>query len=105
MTGDALRRVRVVLPYHLRNLARVGNEVELEIAGPVTVRSVVDAVEARYPMLMGTIRDHDTKQRRPFLRFFACKEDWSHESIDAELPKEVAEGREPLLIVGAIAGG
>ena len=105
MSGDALRRVRVVLPYHLRNLARVGNEIELEIAGPVTVRSVVDAVEARYPMLLGTIRDHDTKQRRPFLRFFACKEDWSHESIDAELPKEVAEGREPLLIVGAIAGG
>jgi hypothetical protein len=105
MSGDALRRVRVVLPYHLRNLARVGNEIELEIAGPVTVRSVVDAVEARYPMLLGTIRDHDTKQRRPFLRFFACKEDWSHEPIDAELPNEVAEGREPLLIVGAIAGG
>jgi len=105
MSGDALRRVRVVLPYHLRNLARVGNEIELEIAGPVTVRSVVDAVEARYPMLLGTIRDHDTKQRRPFLRFFACKEDWSHEPIDAELPNEVGEGREPLLIVGAIAGG
>ena len=105
MTGDGVRCVRVVLPYHLRNLAGVGNEVELEIAGPVTVRSVVDAVEARYPVLMGTIRDHETRQRRPFLRFFACKEDWSHESIDAALPAEVAEGKEPLLIVGAIAGG
>ncbi len=105
MSGDGLRRVRVVLPYHLRNLARVGNEIELEIAGPVTVRTVVDAVEARYPMLVGTIRDHATFERRPFLRFFACKEDWSHEPIDAALPEEVAEGKEPLLIVGAIAGG
>ena len=73
--GEAIRRVRVVLPYHLRNLARVGSEIELEIAGPVTVRSIVDAVEARYPMLLGTIRDQATKQRRPFLRFFACEED------------------------------
>ena len=105
MTGATVSRVRVVLPYHLRNLARVGNEIELEIAGPVTVRSAVDAIEARYPMLMGTIRDHDTKQRRPFLRFFACEEDWSHASIDAALPDAVAAGKEPLLIVGAIAGG
>jgi sulfur-carrier protein len=103
--GEAIRRVRVVLPYHLRNLARVGSEVELEIAGAVTVRSVVDTVEARYPMLLGTIRDQGTKHRRPFLRFFACEEDWSHESIDAPLPDAVAEGKEPLLIVGAIAGG
>ena len=103
--GDGIRRVRVVLPYHLRNLARVGSEIELEIAGTVTVRSIVEAIEAHYPMLLGTIRDHATKQRRPFLRFFACEEDWSHESIDKELPDEVAEGKEPLLIVGAIAGG
>jgi len=104
-SGESARRVRVVLPYHLRNLAGVGREIELEIAGPVTIRSVVDAVEARYPALLGTIRDHVTKQRRPFLRFFACQEDWSHDSIDKELPEEVAEGKEPLLIVGAIAGG
>ena len=103
--GSAVRRVRVVLPYHLRNLARIGSEIELEIAGPVTVRSIVDAVEAGYPMLLGTIRDQATKQRRPFLRFFACEEDLSHDSIDAELPAAVAEGKEPLLIVGAIAGG
>ena len=95
----------VVLPYHLRNLARVGSEIELEVVGPVTVRTVVDAIEARYPMLLGTIRDHVTKERRPFLRFFACEEDLSHESIDVALPDAVAEGKEPLLIVGAIAGG
>ena len=100
-----VRRVRVVLPYHLRNLAHVGSEIELELAGPVTVRSVVDAIEARYPMLLGTIRDHATKQRRPFLRFFACEEDLSHDSPDADLPEAVARGKEPLLIVGAIAGG
>jgi hypothetical protein len=105
MTTDAVRSVRVVLPYHLRNLARVGSEIEMEVAGPVTVRTVVDAIEALYPMLSGTIRDHVTKQRRPFLRFFACEEDLSHESIDAPLPDAVAEGKEPLLIVGAIAGG
>jgi sulfur-carrier protein len=103
--GEGIRRVRVMLPYHLRNLARVGSEIELEIEGPVTVRSVVDGVEARYPMLLGTIRDQKTKQRRPFLRFFACEEDLSHDSIDAGLPEAVAEGKEPLLIVGAIAGG
>jgi hypothetical protein len=100
-----IHRVRVVLPYHLRNLAKVGSEIELEVAGVVTVRTVVDAVEARYPMLAGTIRDHVTKERRPFLRFFACQEDLSHDSPDAALPGEVAEGKEPLLIVGAIAGG
>ena len=105
MSGESVRRVRVVLPYHLRNLARVGSEIELEIAGPVTVRTVVDAIEARYPMLVGTIRDHATKQRRPFLRFFACEEDLSHESIDAPLPDALTAGKEPLLIVGAIAGG
>ena|SRR5947209_3789473 len=105
MSSETVRRVRVVLPYHLRNLARVGSEIELEITGPVTVRSVVDAVEARYPMLLGTIRDQVTKQRRAFLRFFACEEDWSHESTEKELPEAVAEGKEPLLIVGAIAGG
>jgi hypothetical protein len=103
--GERVRKVRVVLPYHLRNLARVGSEIEVEIAGPVTVRSVVDAIEARYPMLLGTIRDHVTRQRRAFLRFFACEEDLSHESMDAPLPDAVAEGKEPLLIVGAIAGG
>ena len=83
----------------------MGSEIELEVAGPVTVRTVVDAVEARYPMLEGTIRDHVTKIRRPFLRFFACQEDLSHDSPDGSLPREVAEGKEPLLIVGAIAGG
>ncbi len=103
--ASPIHHVRVVLPYHLRNLARVGSEIELEVAGPVTVRTVVDAVEARYPMLEGTIRDHVTKIRRPFLRFFACQEDLSHDSPDAALPGEVAEGKEPLLIVGAIAGG
>jgi len=97
--------IRVVLPAHLRNLARVSAEVELEIAGAVTQRSVLDALEARFPMLSGTIRDHVTQQRRPFLRFFACEEDWSHESPDAELPEAVAKGEEPLLIIGAIAGG
>ena len=97
--------IRVVLPAHLRNLAKVGDEVQLEIAGPVTQRSVLDALEARYPMLRGTIRDHLTQQRRPFLRFFACEEDWSHEEPDALLPEAVAKGEEPLLIVGAIAGG
>ncbi len=97
--------IRVVLPAHLRNLARVSEEVELEIAGVVTQRSMLDALEARFPMLRGTIRDHVTQQRRPFLRFFACEEDLSHESPDAELPEAVARGEEPLLIIGAIAGG
>jgi len=103
--GASVRRIRVALPYHLRNLARVGNEVELEVADPVTVRTVVDALEACYPMLQGTIRYHDTKKRRPFLRFFACEEDLSHDSPDDPLPDAVAAGKEPLLIIGAIAGG
>jgi molybdopterin synthase sulfur carrier subunit len=97
--------VRVALPYHLRTLAQVGTEVLLAVDGPVTVRTVLDALEARYPMLRGTIREYGTGQRRPFLRFFACEEDWSHEPMDAALPEVVAKGQEPLLIIGAIAGG
>ena len=97
--------IRVVLPQHLRALAHVGTEVKLEVEGPVTQRSVLDAVEANYPMLRGTIRDHVTQQRRPFLRFFACEEDLSHEPPDAALPDAVAKGLEPLIILGAIAGG
>ena len=97
--------IRVVLPHHLRNLAQVGAEVEVEVTGDVTQRSVIDAIEARWPMLRGTIRDHVTKQRRPFLRFFACEEDLSHEPLDAPLPDDVVRGREPYLVVGAIAGG
>lgn len=97
--------IRVVLPPHLRGLARIQGEVQLEIDGPVTQRSVLDALEARYPMLRGTIRDHVTQQRRPFLRFFACEEDLSLELPDAPLPEAVASGAEPLLVVGAIAGG
>ncbi|MBW8864643.1 MAG: MoaD/ThiS family protein [Verrucomicrobia bacterium] len=97
--------IRVVLPFHLRNLARVGGEVELELAAPVTVRAVLDALEARYPVLCGTIRDHDTMKRRPFVRFFACKEDLSLESPETPLPEAVASGQEPFLIVGAMAGG
>lgn len=97
--------IRVVLPAHLRTLARVKGKVELEIEGPVTQRSILDALEAEYPMLRGTIRDHATLQRRSFLRFFACGEDWSHESPDTPLPDAVATGAEPFLIVGALAGG
>lgn len=97
--------IRVALPYHLRTLAQVSGEVVLEVEGPVTQRSVLDALEARYPMLQGTIRDHVTMQRRAFLRFFACEEDLSHESPDAPLPEAVASGREPFLVIGAIAGG
>ncbi|MGB2623232.1 MAG: MoaD/ThiS family protein [Candidatus Acidiferrum sp.] len=97
--------IRVILPPHLRGLARISGDVELEVASPVTQRSVLDALEARYPMLSGTIRDHVTQQRRPFLRFFACGEDLSHESPDAPLPEALASGKEPLLILGAIAGG
>jgi molybdopterin synthase sulfur carrier subunit len=97
--------IRVILPYHLRNLAHVGEEVTLEVSGAVTQRSVLDALEARYPMLEGTIRDHVTQQRRPFLRFFACEEDLSHESPDHPLPEAVASGKEPLIVIGAIAGG
>jgi len=98
-------KIRVVLPPHLRTLARVGSELQLEMSAPPTQRTVLDALEAAYPMLCGTIRDHATQQRRPFLRFFACGEDLSHESPDTPLPDAVASGAEPLLIVGAIAGG
>ena len=97
--------IRVVLPAHLRTLARVDDEVTLEVAGAVTQRAVLDALEARYPMLRGTIRDHVTQQRRPFVRFFACEEDLSHESPDAPLFEAVAAGREPFLVVGALSGG
>jgi len=97
--------IRVILPAHLRTLAGVGGEVEIEVAGEATLRSVLDALEARYPMLRGTIRDHVTAQRRPFVRFFACGEDLSHQLPDAPLPDAVASGAEPLLLVGAIAGG
>jgi len=97
--------IRVELPQHLRTLAKVGREVQLEINGQATLRSVLDALEASYPMLRGTIRDHVTQQRRPFLRFFACEEDLSHESPDAPLPESVVSGKEPLVVLGAIAGG
>jgi len=97
--------IRVILPQHLRTLAHVDSEVQLDLDGQVTLRSLLDALEARYPMLRGTIRDHVTQQRRPFLRFFACEEDLSHESPDAPLPDAVASGKEPLVILGAIAGG
>ena len=97
--------IRIVLPPHLRTLAHVTGEVTLEVSGEATQRSILDALEKAYPMLCGTIRDHVTQQRRPFLRFFVCQEDWSHESPDAPLPKEVATGAEPFLIIGAIAGG
>jgi hypothetical protein len=97
--------IRVILPPHLRTLAKVEGDVHLEVAGPVTQRTVLDALEARYPMLQGTIRDHGTLKRRPMLRFFACEEDLSHESPDAPLPEAVATGKEPYWIVAAIAGG
>lgn len=97
--------IRVVLPPHLRTLAKVSGDVQLEVKGAVTQRSVLDALEARYPMLCGTIRDHGTLQRRPFLRYFACEEDLSHESPDAPLPEAVASGKEPFVVLGAIAGG
>jgi hypothetical protein len=97
--------IRVTLPQHLRTLAHVGNEVRVDVEGRATLRSVLDALEASYPMLRGTIRDHVTLQRRPFLRFFACEEDLSNESPDTPLPEAVTSGKEPLLIIGAIAGG
>ncbi len=97
--------IRVILPQHLRTLAHVGSEVTLEVQGPATQRSVLDALEAHYPMLRGTIRDHDTQQRRPFLRFFACEEDLSHQPPDAPLPDAIVSGKEPFVILGAIAGG
>ena len=97
--------IRVALPFHLATLAHVANEISLEVPVPVTQRSILDALEARFPMLRGTIRDHVTLERRPFLRFFACREDWSHESPDAPPPAPILSGAEPFLIVGAIAGG
>jgi len=97
--------IRVVLPHHLRTLAHVGKEVELQVDGPTTLISVLDALEAQYPMLRGTIRDHVTQQRRPFIRFFACGQDLSQEPADAPLPDAVAMGAEPFLVVGAMAGG
>ncbi|MFZ0212893.1 MAG: MoaD/ThiS family protein [Candidatus Acidiferrales bacterium] len=106
MTQSAKRAsIRVELPPHLRTLAHVDREVRLDVEGQVTLRAVLDAIEARYPMLCGTIRDHDTKERRPYVRFFACAQDLSHESPDAPLPEAVASGAEPFLVVGAIAGG
>ena len=97
--------IRVVLPFHLRNLARVEGEVQLEVATPVTVRAVLDALETKYPVLQGTMRDHGTLKRRPFIRFFACKEDLSNDSPEAPLPDAITAGTEPFLIVGAMAGG
>jgi sulfur-carrier protein len=97
--------IRVVLPYHLRNLARIDGEVQLEVSNPITLGSALDALEARFPVLRGTIRDHGTLKRRPFIRFFACKEDISHEPPDIPLPDPILTGAEPLLIIGAIAGG
>jgi len=97
--------IRVEMPQHLRTLAKVTGEVTLDVAPPITIRAVLDALEAAYPVLRGAIRDHVTGVRRPFLRFFACQEDWSHESHDTPLPEAIASGREPLLIIGAIAGG
>ena len=97
--------VRVALPFHLRNLAHVEGDVLVEVAAPVTIRNVLDALEARYPMLRGTIREYETGNRRPFLRFFACAEDWSLESVDLELPAAIAKGDEPLIVLGSIAGG
>ncbi len=97
--------IRVILPQHLRTLAQAGSEVQLEVVTPVTQRSVLDALEARYPMLSGAIRDHVTKQRRPFLRFFACEEDLSHDPPDRPLPEAVASGKDPFIVIGAIAGG
>ncbi|MEX1004505.1 MAG: MoaD/ThiS family protein [Acidimicrobiia bacterium] len=97
--------IRVQLPYHLRNLAGTGREVELEIESPVTLRTVLDELERTHPVLRGTIRDHETADRRPFVRFFACQEDFSHEDPDTELPAEVAAGKEPLMVIGAMSGG
>jgi len=97
--------IRVILPHHLRTLAQVGSEVTLDVDGTVTQRSLLDALEARYPMLRGTIRDQVTQQRRPFLRFFACEQDLSHEPPDAPLPEAIASGAEPFIVIGAIAGG
>ena len=97
--------IRVVLPFHLRNLARLEGEIELEVAPPVTIRSLLDVLEARFPVLRGTVRDHGTLKRRPFIRYFVCKEDWSLEPTDKLLPEEIVSGKEPFLVVGAMAGG
>ena len=97
--------IQVVLPAHLRTLAHVGGDIEVDVQGQATQRSILDAVEAAYPMLRGTIRDHHTGERRPFLRFFACGEDWTHEPPDAPLPEAIASGSEPFVVIGAIAGG
>jgi len=97
--------IRVILPYHLRTLARVGDEVHVDLGGSVTIQSLLDAIEAKYPMLRGTIRDHATQQRRPLVRFFVCGEDVSHEPPDTPLPDAIATGAEPFFIMGAIAGG
>jgi molybdopterin synthase sulfur carrier subunit len=97
--------VRVVLPFHLRTLAKIEGDLLLDLAGPVTIAAVLDAIEARYPMLCGTIRDHGTSKRRPFIRFFACEQDLSHDPTDTPLPADVVSGKEPLLVVGAMAGG
>jgi molybdopterin synthase sulfur carrier subunit len=104
-TNPFAKMIRVVLPFHLRNLARVDGELELEVAAPVTIRAVIDTLEAGYPVLRGTIRDHETLKRRPFVRFFACKEDLSLEPPETLLPDEIVSGAEPFLIVGAMAGG
>jgi hypothetical protein len=97
--------LRVIIPYHLKSLAGISGEVQLDIAGPVTLRAALDALEFRYPMLRGTIRDHSTGKRRDFIRFFACEQDFSNDPVDAPLPDAVVSGKEPLLVVGAIAGG
>ena len=97
--------IRVILPYHLKMLAQISGEVSLDVAEPITLRRVLDALEARYPMLRGTIRDHETHKRRPFVRFFACEQDYSHERPETRLPDAVISGAEPLLVVGAMAGG
>ena len=105
MTAGGADVVRVVLPYHLQNLARVGREITLDVPAPVTQRSILDALEARYPMLRGTVRDHGSLKRRPLVRFFACEDDYSNDPPDAPLPDKVATGAEPFYIIGAIAGG
>ena len=97
--------IRVILPYHLRNLARVSGEVQLSVTPPITIGGVLDALETAYPVLRGTIRAHGTLKRRPFIRFFACKEDWSHEPVQTPLPESVMNGEEPFMVVGAMAGG
>ena len=102
---DAIAQILVALPYHLRTLAKVDGDVRLDVCPPITLRAVLDALEARYPMLRGTIREYETGNRRPFLRFFACEEDISLASPDTELPEAIAAGKEPLMIIGAIAGG